>query len=302
MPMAAPVTAAITGLSQPTKACMNWNTGAFSSERGRLMKSSMSLPEVKMPGWPVIRRARTSPAAAAALIASAMLWYMAAVSAFFFSGRAISMVATPLTIAVLMLMRMSPLLFDQLLPVIGEVHQMCALVRLTTEHTIREMRGERALVGAEGIHGVEQALHRKLQALLGIECRRTRDGLVQRMRHRAARIEEGKGGRAQGRLEPGRLGLGEALDRELDALRGVLEHLRQGPGALQLGLLEQQLQHGLAGVAPGGKALKFAGATGERGRRRQQHPGLEKLPALHAHRRSMMPAAPWPAPTHTHVL
>ncbi len=28
MPMAAPVTAAMTGLSQPTSARMNWNTGA----------------------------------------------------------------------------------------------------------------------------------------------------------------------------------------------------------------------------------------------------------------------------------
>ena len=37
-------------------------------------------------------------------IASAMPWYIAWVSAFFFSGRAISMVATPLTIAALMLM------------------------------------------------------------------------------------------------------------------------------------------------------------------------------------------------------
>ena len=64
------------------------------------MKSSMSLPEVKMPGWPVISTARTALSSSAASSASAIAWYIAAVSAFFFSGRAISIVATPLRVAV----------------------------------------------------------------------------------------------------------------------------------------------------------------------------------------------------------
>jgi hypothetical protein len=72
------------------------------------MKSSMSLPEVKMPGWPVISTARTAASARAATSASAMAWYMATVSAFFFSGRAISIVATPFRVAVLMLIRRLP--------------------------------------------------------------------------------------------------------------------------------------------------------------------------------------------------
>jgi hypothetical protein len=62
------------------------------------MKSSRSLPDVKMPGWPVISTARTALSASAARSASAMAWYMACVIAFFFSGRAISIVATPLTV------------------------------------------------------------------------------------------------------------------------------------------------------------------------------------------------------------
>ena len=69
------------------------------------MKSSRSLPEVKMPGCPVINTARTVASAPAAMIASAIAWYMAWVRAFFFSGRAISMVATPLRVAVRMVMR-----------------------------------------------------------------------------------------------------------------------------------------------------------------------------------------------------
>ena len=68
------------------------------------MKSSMSLPDVKMPGCPVMSTARTAGSACAARSASDMAWYIATVNAFFFSGRAISMVATPLRVAVLMLM------------------------------------------------------------------------------------------------------------------------------------------------------------------------------------------------------
>ena len=97
--MAAPFTAATTGFSQASKACMNWNTGASASRGGRAMKSSRSLPLVKMPGWPVISTARTAGSALAAVRASAMALYMAWVMAFFFSGRAISIVATPLRVS-----------------------------------------------------------------------------------------------------------------------------------------------------------------------------------------------------------
>src|SRR5213593_300066 len=115
MPMAAPVTAATTGFSQPISARMNWNTGESPLSLpaplgGRCMKSSMSLPDVKMPGWPVISTARTAGSACAAFSASAIAWYIAMVIAFFFSGRATSMVATPSWVAVLMLIRWSPVL------------------------------------------------------------------------------------------------------------------------------------------------------------------------------------------------
>ena len=68
------------------------------------MKSSRSLPEVKMPGCPVNSTARTVALSPAARKALAISSYMAIVSAFFFSGRAISMVATPLSRPLLMLM------------------------------------------------------------------------------------------------------------------------------------------------------------------------------------------------------
>src|SRR5690349_10315113 len=102
MPIAAPVTAAITGLSQPISAFMNANDGASCRFAGRLTKSSMSLPEVKIPGWPVRRTARTASSSRAASNAWASARYIAPVSAFFFSGRAISIVATPSMTAVLM--------------------------------------------------------------------------------------------------------------------------------------------------------------------------------------------------------
>ena len=54
--------------------------------------------------WPVISTARTAASSRAASNASAIAWYIATVSAFFFSGRAISMVATPFSVAVLMVM------------------------------------------------------------------------------------------------------------------------------------------------------------------------------------------------------
>ena len=75
-----------------------------SSSLGRWTKSSMSLPEVKMPGWPVSSTARTAASSRAASNATASCVYIARVIAFFFSGRAISIVATPSTTAVLMLM------------------------------------------------------------------------------------------------------------------------------------------------------------------------------------------------------
>ncbi len=109
MPIAPPVTAATTGLPQPASAFMKRNTGESSLDGGRCMKSSRSLPEVKMPGWPVISTARIAASASAAAMASAMAVYIACVSAFFFSGRAISMTATPLVLTVRMVIR-EPLL------------------------------------------------------------------------------------------------------------------------------------------------------------------------------------------------
>ena len=107
MPIAPPVTAATTGLPHSASAFMKWNTGESSPWGGRVMKSSRSLPEVKMPGWPVMSTARMAASASAAAMASAIAVYIACVSAFFFSGRAISMVATPSWVAVLMLIRVS---------------------------------------------------------------------------------------------------------------------------------------------------------------------------------------------------
>ena len=104
MPIAPPVTAATTGLPQSDSAFMNRNTGESSPWGGRVMKSSRSLPDVKMPGWPVISSERTDASASAAAIASAIAVYMACVSAFFFSGRAISITATPFVVTVRMVM------------------------------------------------------------------------------------------------------------------------------------------------------------------------------------------------------
>jgi hypothetical protein len=104
MPMAPPVTAATTGLPQSASAFMNRNTGDSSPCGGRCMKSSRSLPDVKMPGWPVINSARMLVSASAATMASAIAVYIACVSAFFFSGRAISMTATPFVLTVRMVM------------------------------------------------------------------------------------------------------------------------------------------------------------------------------------------------------
>src|SRR6478735_4977562 len=104
MPIAAPVTAATTGLSQPISAFMKANDGDCSRLGGRLTKSSMSLPEVKIPGWPVSSTARTALSSRAASKAAASWPYIACVIAFFFSKRAISIVATPLRVAILMVM------------------------------------------------------------------------------------------------------------------------------------------------------------------------------------------------------
>src|SRR5690349_2620452 len=84
---------------------MKTNAGDSPSPGGLCMKSSMSLPDVKMPGCPVSSTARTAGSATAASIASAIARYIACVIAFFFSGRAISIVATPFRVAVLMLIR-----------------------------------------------------------------------------------------------------------------------------------------------------------------------------------------------------
>jgi hypothetical protein len=93
----------LAGFQRPHEA----EDGGIGPAGGRCMKSSRSLPEVNTPGWPVISRARTAGSLPAATMASVMASYIAMVSAFFFSGRAISMVATPSTTPVRMVMRVS---------------------------------------------------------------------------------------------------------------------------------------------------------------------------------------------------
>ena len=117
------------------------------------------------------------------------------------------------------------------------------------------------------------------------------DRLVERMAHLAAGIEKGERRRAQSRPEPGRPQRREALHRELDALRRVLEHLRQAPAAVQLGLLEQQLQHRLAGVAPGGEAFQLALAGRQTDRRCEDETGLDGAAAVHVSARRAAPRA-----------
>ncbi|KAF7963155.1 hypothetical protein AWV80_13000 [Cupriavidus sp. UYMU48A] len=68
------------------------------------MKSSRSLPAVKISSLPRIRITRTALSSSAARSASAMAWYIAAVMAFFFSARSNSIVRMPWSMLVLMLM------------------------------------------------------------------------------------------------------------------------------------------------------------------------------------------------------
>src|SRR5471030_360049 len=100
MPTAAPATAATTGLVAPLNAIMKRNTArssmpAPSAGREVFMKSSRSLPAVKISGLPTIRMARTAASCSPSLMASAMLWYIADVIAFLRSGRLNSIVNTP---------------------------------------------------------------------------------------------------------------------------------------------------------------------------------------------------------------
>ena len=60
------------------------------------MKSCRSLPLVKTFDWPLISTTRTAGLLSACASASAMATYIAWVSAFFFSGRLISIWAIPL--------------------------------------------------------------------------------------------------------------------------------------------------------------------------------------------------------------
>jgi hypothetical protein len=107
------VTATTTGFSKRASVKRKRPTGVSSTalapppSRPCCMKSLRSFPEVKMPGCPVKSTARTALSSVAASSASDIAVYIAGVSAFFFSGRAISMVATPLRTAVLMLMPLS---------------------------------------------------------------------------------------------------------------------------------------------------------------------------------------------------
>src|SRR5690349_9615757 len=92
MPIAGPVTAATIGFCDVEIACRNWNTGRSSAKSvAALMKSAMSLPLVKIPGWPCSSTARTPASALAPRSASAIAAYIATVRAFLRSGRRISM-------------------------------------------------------------------------------------------------------------------------------------------------------------------------------------------------------------------
>jgi hypothetical protein len=99
MPMAAPVTAATTGLSHSSSARMKRNTGESMASLpwpgGRDMKSSMSLPLVKTPGWPVISTARTAVVARGNQGVGHGLVHGHGQRVLLF-GRAISIVLTPL--------------------------------------------------------------------------------------------------------------------------------------------------------------------------------------------------------------
>lgn len=90
-----PGTAATTGLLALLIRARNWNTDAVSSFGGDFRKSSRSLPALKLPSLPRSRITRVALSSCASASASAIVWYIAAVSAFFFAGRAIVIVITP---------------------------------------------------------------------------------------------------------------------------------------------------------------------------------------------------------------
>lgn len=90
-----PGTAATIGFAALLMRPRNWNTGACSSVGGAFRKSSRSFPELKLPSLPRSRIARIALSSCASASASAIVWYIAAVSAFFFAARAIVIVITP---------------------------------------------------------------------------------------------------------------------------------------------------------------------------------------------------------------
>mmetsp|Transcript_61304 Transcript_61304/g.144820 ORF Transcript_61304/g.144820 Transcript_61304/m.144820 type:complete len:649 (+) Transcript_61304:25-1971(+) len=167
-------------------------------------------------------------------------------------------------------------------PVVGQVHQMGPLVLRLGQLAVGEMRPQRSVELGEGVHRREQAVDRGLQCLRPIERGGARDGLVQAVAHRAARIEDAEGRRAEGGAEPCALQHREALHRELDALGQMLQHLAEVPGVAGHDLLgQQQVLHRLPRLGPTGEGLPLAGAAGERGRREHHRRGLERAAAVH---------------------
>src|SRR5450432_3481148 len=191
MPIAAPVTAAITGLSQPSSAFMKTIDGTSDGSTGRCCaKSSMSLPEVKMPGWPVSSTARTALSSRAASKAAASCRYIARVIAFFFSGRAISIVATPFRMAVLMVMssprrRGSDALEDAGRALAGaDAHRHHAVLEVVAAQRVDDRRRADRAGRAERMAECDRAAHR-------VHLRRVEaDRVDHRQRLRRARLVE----------------------------------------------------------------------------------------------------------------
>src|SRR6202165_3287141 len=90
MPIAGPPTAATMGFPSAGKTSKNFHVGETAPCGGRCRKALKSLPAAKRAGRPWSRIARTCGSASAAARAAASWPYISALSAFFFSGRAIS--------------------------------------------------------------------------------------------------------------------------------------------------------------------------------------------------------------------
>jgi hypothetical protein len=259
------------------------------------MKSSMSLPEVKMPGWPVISTARTARSAAARS-ASAMAWYIAMVSAFFFSGRAISIVATPFRVAVLMLM---PCLVgqarDHLGPVVGQVHQVRAGELRLVQRTVGEVRLQcarwaskspapccrRSIAGASAVPAA-------IGGAPGM-------GLGQPVTHAAARVEHRKRQPAPRWRGTARLRFWKAVHRVLDALRRMLSICAR---VQPLRCVRQPLAAPSMALIADATVGKVCTSIGRSPAARSVRPPAAGRGAASDQTRSRMPAAPWPMPTH----